>query len=587
MLRILLLTLVATAVLPSAAHAAVLSNVSGDTLAVTGDGAADQITLRLSAPDVLQVNGSTFNRTTFSRIAVRPGAGADEVRIDESGGVFTDTEITTIETGAGADVVSGGSGAEVIVTGDDGDFVSPGAGDDAVQLGAGDDTVLQHEGDARDLIEGQAGLDTLRVLGTGQAEEFTVQAFGNRALFTRDTSAARADVAGVETAEVNAAAGGDLIDVGNLEGTGIVRVDADAGVADGARDQIAFLGRATVESISVTALDDVVQVFGAIKLHVENAAALDDRLTLFGSGGSDSIVLQNAVAPRIGITLDGGAGSDTLVGNSGTEVLRGGPGFDVADGGFGDDVIDLGDGDDLAHWSPGDGNDIIEGGSGAADQLRYDGNAAAEKLTLMANGARARFTRDLESVVLDMAGIERIDALARSGADRITVGDLTGTGITTVKAEVGNFGGDNATDEVTVTGTAVNDQLTVTAPVTVGRVSVANAEARDKLTINGLGGDDVIDTRAVPGTGVRVQADGGDGADTLLGGAGDDVHIGGNGSDVLFTGSGDNVALGGAGDDVLRGEEGDDVLDGGAHDDILIGNAGDDVLLNGEVVFDE
>ena len=104
MLRILLLTLVAAAVLPSAAHAAVLSNVSGDTLAVTGDGGADQITLRLVSPRILQVNGSPFNRTTFSRISVRSGAGADEVRIDESGGVFTDTELTTIETGAGADV---------------------------------------------------------------------------------------------------------------------------------------------------------------------------------------------------------------------------------------------------------------------------------------------------------------------------------------------------------------------------------------------------------------------------------------------------------------------------------------------------
>ena len=154
MLRTLLLTLVAAAVLPSSAHAAVLSNVSGDTLAVTGDGGADQITLRLASPRILQVNGSPFNRTTFSRISVRSGAGADEVRIDESGGVFTDSEITTIETGAGADVVSGGSGAEVIVTGDDGDFVSPGAGDDTVQLGAGDDTVLQHEGDARDLARG-------------------------------------------------------------------------------------------------------------------------------------------------------------------------------------------------------------------------------------------------------------------------------------------------------------------------------------------------------------------------------------------------------------------------------------------------
>ena len=219
MLRILLYRCDRAVALPQAADAAVLSNVSGDTLTITGDGGADQITLRLASPRVLQVGTSTFNRTTFSRISVRSGGGADEVRIDESGGVFTDTEITTIETGAGADVVSGGSGAEVIAAGDDGDFVSPGAGDDTVFLGAGDDTVLQHEDAGRDTLEGQSGLDTLRVLGTGQAEEFTAQAFGTRALFTRDTSSARADVAGIETAEVNAGGGGDLVDVGNLVGT--------------------------------------------------------------------------------------------------------------------------------------------------------------------------------------------------------------------------------------------------------------------------------------------------------------------------------------------------------------------------------
>src|SRR5688572_13853837 len=81
MLRILLLTLVAAAVLPSAAHAAVFSNVSGDTLAVTGDGGADPITLRLVSPRILQVNGSPFNRTTSaaSRCArgpARTGSGS-------------------------------------------------------------------------------------------------------------------------------------------------------------------------------------------------------------------------------------------------------------------------------------------------------------------------------------------------------------------------------------------------------------------------------------------------------------------------------------------------------------------------------
>jgi len=66
--------------------------------------------------------------------------------------------------------------------------------------------------------------------------------------------------------------------------------------------------------------------------------------------------------------------------------------------------------------------------------------------------------------------------------------------------------------------------------------------------------------------------DGGNGKDTLSGGAGDDHLLGGNGPDVLD---------GGTGDDLLEGGNGPDELDGGAGDDILIGDSGNDTLLGG------
>ncbi|HEV7479098.1 MAG TPA: calcium-binding protein, partial [Roseiarcus sp.] len=82
-------------------------------------------------------------------------------------------------------------------------------------------------------------------------------------------------------------------------------------------------------------------------------------------------------------------------------------------------------------------------------------------------------------------------------------------------------------------------------------VTISGAEAaNDRLVINGLGGDDVIDASGL--SGIQLTADGGDGADvligspgndTLLGGAGDDVLIGGPGLDVLDGGSGGNVGI--------------------------------------------
>jgi Ca2+-binding RTX toxin-like protein len=228
--------------------------------------------------------------------------------------------------------------------------------------------------------------------------------------------------------------------------------------------------------------------------------------------------------------------------------------------------------------------------------MRVSGSSANETATLSANGVRLRFAVDVDNAVLDANDVEFTSFLSFGGADTVIVNDLTGTDVSLVDISLFDFGvpgGNN--DVVVVTGTAGGDSVTAASANGVVTVSGLAAQVRitgtdaagDRLEVNGLGGDDAIDSTGLEPAEMRFLADGGAGDDVLLGGAGDDVLSGGDGADVLFAGSGDNVAFGGAGDDVLRGEEGDDVLDGGAGDDILIGNAGDDVLLNGEVVFDQ
>ena len=184
MRRILLLAAMLTVALPAAAEAAVIPSVSAGTLTVTGDGAADSITLRLISPTTLDVNGATFDRATFSKIAIRSGAGDDSIRIADAL-----TEAVTIESGAGADTVVGGPGKETIASGDDADFVHPGAGDDTVLLGLGDDTVIQ--GDGFDQVDGGPGKDRLQAVGTDDSEEFTAagerrEGRGSRATPARD-----------------------------------------------------------------------------------------------------------------------------------------------------------------------------------------------------------------------------------------------------------------------------------------------------------------------------------------------------------------------------------------------------------------
>ena len=336
--------------LSASAEAATTVGVDDGTLTITGDAAADQITLS-GTRGTLQVTAGaqqfSVSRSTFGVVVVRSGAGADDVRVDESAAV----DGLRIETGPGADVVRGSSRVEVIDSGEDADLVSPGPGNDTVVLGSGDDSAIQTADDASDRIDGQAGLDTLRVLGTSEAEEFTAAGPRRPRAHHARHVAGVAEVSAVEIADVSAAGGGDLVDIGNLAGSGVQLVETDLGAADGASDQLAAQGSALNDFIGAGVTGDVVSVSGlggGVIVRADNLRA-EDRLTLFGGDGRDSITMTGA----IGVTLDGGNGPDTLTGGTGVDRLRGGAGTDVAIGRKGDDVIDLGDGDDFVSHGPG------------------------------------------------------------------------------------------------------------------------------------------------------------------------------------------------------------------------------------------
>ncbi|MFD3213815.1 immunoglobulin-like domain-containing protein, partial [Pseudomonas sp. LR_7] len=72
-----------------------------------------------------------------------------------------------------------------------------------------------------------------------------------------------------------------------------------------------------------------------------------------------------------------------------------------------------------------------------------------------------------------------------------------------------------------------------------------------------------------------------DGADTLIGGNGNDIVFGQGGNDYIDGGKGNDILLGGTGNDTLLGGEGNDILFGGAGNDTLIGGKGNDILTGG------
>ena len=84
------------------------------------------------------------------------------------------------------------------------------------------------------------------------------------------------------------------------------------------------------------------------------------------------------------------------------------------------------------------------------------------------------------------------------------------------------------------------------------QVTVSGAIAgSDRLTVNALAGDDVVDASGLAANSALLTASGGDG---------DDVLLGGDGNDTLLGGAGDDVIIGGLGNDTIDGAPGDDVV---------------------------
>ena len=82
---------------------------------------------------------------------------------------------------------------------------SAATGSDVAFMGAGNDTFVWNPGDGSDIVEGQAGIDTLQFNGANVTENIDISANGSRVRMTRDVGDVTMDVNGVETIDVDAA----------------------------------------------------------------------------------------------------------------------------------------------------------------------------------------------------------------------------------------------------------------------------------------------------------------------------------------------------------------------------------------------
>ena len=320
---------------------------------------------------------------------------------------------------------------------------------------------------------------------------------------------------------------------------------------------------------------------------------------LWGGGGADVLFAfaptTNAGAETllVGDELHGGHGNDQLHGNLRQELLFGDGGKDDLRGDSlagpnyafnidaalvgADDRLFGGDGED--HLFGGGGNDIMWGGKNSDLLEGQDGNDQ------MFGGS------DIDLFILDTdpAYVLHNDAID------------------------GHFGNqsfdddddDHATDIVQILGTENDDEIRlfefgdgrlgvhylseigsvppfdVTLPVAWR--SAVGVPLVEQFRISGLAGDDKIGFEAGP-TALNLSAlsgrsndfvgvfDGGEGGDTLFGGAARDRLDGGAGNDTLFGFGGDDRLFGHDGAVLLSSDH--DVLFGGAGNDDLIGGTG-------------
>ena len=496
---------------------AVTASFSAGILTVIGDELDNSIELSRDAAGTIRVNagavpvlGGTPTVTNTSLMQMFGLGGNDMLSLNETNGALPQANIFG---GAGDDTLIGGSAADMLFGQEGNDSLLGRGGADLLFGGADNDVLTGGVGD--DQVFGEAGNDRM-IWNPGD-----------------DT---------------------DL----NEGGTDIDTVEVNGG--NGAED------------FAVTANGTRVRFDRINPAPFSLDIGTSEKLVLNANGGNDTFSASGNLSPLIQITVDGGAGDDTILGSNGADVLLGGDGNDFIDGNQGNDVAIMGAGDDVFQWDPGDGSDTIEGQAGA-DRMLFNGANVNEKIDISANGERVRFTRDVGNIVMDLNDVEAIDFNARGGADIITVNDLSGTDVTqmslSLESAPGSGIGDGQADTVVVNGTNGDDSITLGAagnnvmvtglPVAV---SIIASEPMDKLTVNGQAGADVINASGLASNITMLTLNGGAGADLIIGSQGNDLVNGGTGNDAALLGAGDDTFVWNPGDgsDTIEGQAGTDKM---------------------------
>lgn len=547
------------------------------------------------------------------------GAGDDTIEgNDGDDALFGDTGNDWLDGGAGIDVMTGGDGNDSYVVDTPLDTVIelPGGGIDTVY--AASDYTLGAE--VEDLVLTQAGA------GTGN--ELDNQITGSNGADAIDGAGGADRMAG--------GLGGDAYMVDNegdvvseLPGGGYDTVYASIDHTLAAEVEALFLegdarhgtGNAKNNALFGTVGNDIIDGAGGADTmsgglgddtyFVDNAA---DTIVEAAAGGTDTVIasvdftlgsqVENLTLNGLARKATGNALDNVLTGTIGDDVLDGKAGADTMAGGSGNDtyhvdnvldtIVELsGGGTDTVvasfdyTLSPGEIENLVLAGSAHVGT----GNADSNTLT----GGNGNDTLDGGGggdTLIGGGGDDRY--IIRSVLDIVT--EASGGGIDTEVATFSVTLADNVENleisgEGSVgTGNALDNVLTAGA----GAQTLIGGAGNDTYYVDNIGdvvveeldgGIDTVvssvDLAGIPANvenirliGAAHSAVGNDGSNRLSGGSGDDLELGGDGDDTLISRAGHDTLSGGAGDDIYKVAGGSvEIEDFLGHDTLDAGDA--------------
>ena len=556
--------------------------------------------------------GATYN-LAVGQDALTGGAGGDTfdgTKNSNGGTVDTLTFVDNINGGDGTDTVLVNQGALA-----DADFAALTSIENIVTNG---NTVLGAEAQRAGIVD---------VNSSGAAASLTLTSG-----YTNDAVKFTAEVADTSVVDLQNATAGDVnrvtLDVdsvgdntvayatmqaedsdGNVTG-GISQFDDEGTVLRSTTAAITFdvrdsdgTEKATVSEVHLgTLAADTISAAAGVSVYAAGGAGAD---SLAGDSGSDY--------------LEGGAGNDTIVtgtgnngatGGAGTDTITGGSGNDTISGGAGNDSVTSGGGID--NISGGDGNDTIAMAATLASTDTISGGAGTDTLTVTADPGA---TTAADALFTNITGVETLTIAAGATTATVLGTAAQAAGLTTINQETAGATDDDLdisafTSGVTVNIGTGNDSVSFgtgddTLVAGTGELdtndTMSFGAGTDQITISGtntLDLDDItglenivtaattgVDTVAITFDAVTTNT----AAQTItvdasaMTGTSDNLTVTNNSALAAttfnITGStGGDTLNGGAGADTIAGGAGADSLADGAGNDMVVGGSGNDTL---------